>query len=380
MDITLRPVPAFAGPRRTLVLLVLLLVAVIAAAALYVGAQPHLPPPFGLARNGAIVFADKAGNIYVQDSVESPQRKVMDGANGGWPSFSPDGTRFVSLQQAGDTGWDLVVADADGSHQHPITDPSMAEGPWWWGWTPDSQNVAVVSANRDDAEVLFYAARASGSPRKVETGYSVDALAFRPGHPDQMLFRGLKDGRVGLYLADLDGTILRTLIKPFATDDPFNNEADLRNPAWSPDGEHIAYQRRDAAGDLTMYTMASDGTNVHSIGFTDGDAVDDNPTWSPDGTRIAFQRLDGDGRWTNAVVDLATGRITTLLPEMPANGESLAWTPDGTGILAIPWLGAPAKILDPNGGPATYLPWGAGGAPSTGVGAGAGGGMQRLAP
>jgi Tol biopolymer transport system component len=237
-----------------------------------------------------------------------------------------------------------------------------------------------VTANRDDAELLFYAARASGPPRKVETGYSVDALAFRPGHPDQMLFRGLKDDRVGLYLANLDGMILRTLIEPFATDDPFNNEADLRNPAWSPDGEHIAYQRKDAAGDLTLYTMAADGSNVHSIGFTDGDAVDDNPTWSPDGTRIAFQRLDGDDRWTNTVVDVATGRITTLLPEMPANGESITWTPDGTGILAIPWLGAAAKILDPNGGPATYLPWGAGGAPSTGVGAGAGGGMQRLAP
>jgi hypothetical protein len=131
MDITLRPVPAFAGPRRTLVLLVLLIVAVIAAAALYVGAQPHLPAPFGLARNGAIVFADKAGNIYVQDSIESPRRKVMDGATGGWPSFSPDGTKLVSLQQAGNDRWDLVVADADGAHRHAITDPSLAELPWW---------------------------------------------------------------------------------------------------------------------------------------------------------------------------------------------------------------------------------------------------------
>ena len=111
------------------------------------------------------------------------------------------------------------------------------------------------------------------------------------------------------------------------------------------------------------------------VGYTAGDSVDDLAVWSPDGSRIAFER-----GWEYAVVRLADGAVTTLEATVPDNGSSLLWAPDGTKILAVPWLGEHAMLLDPAGGPVTALPFGAEGEGSTGIGAGAAAHWQRLAP
>ncbi|MBN4084025.1 PD40 domain-containing protein [bacterium AH-315-A03] len=56
-------------------------------------------------------------------------------------------------------------------------------------------------------------------------------------------------------------------------------------PAWSPDGEQIAFASvRD--GDHEIFVMDADGSKVRQL--TDNDDLDGSPSWSPDGKRIAF--------------------------------------------------------------------------------------------
>jgi TolB protein len=64
------------------------------------------------------------------------------------------------------------------------------------------------------------------------------------------------------------------------------------SPAWSPDGDTIAYSRLRVGRDRTrsgVYAVNVDDGVVHRLTRD----IDSNPSWSPDGRRIAFERLTG---------------------------------------------------------------------------------------
>jgi TolB protein len=57
-------------------------------------------------------------------------------------------------------------------------------------------------------------------------------------------------------------------------------------PTWSPDGERIAFVSRRQGGNVDIYVMNADGSNL--VRLTYHDAADAQPSWSPDGAFIAF--------------------------------------------------------------------------------------------
>ena len=65
-----------------------------------------------------------------------------------------------------------------------------------------------------------------------------------------------------------------------------DHSANYRDPSWSPDGRHIAFDsnRGDKA---EIYVMGSDGSNPRRL--TDHPAWAALPSWSPDGRHIAFE-------------------------------------------------------------------------------------------
>jgi Leucine-rich repeat (LRR) protein len=64
-----------------------------------------------------------------------------------------------------------------------------------------------------------------------------------------------------------------------------HNEVGDSSPAYSPDGEWLAFHS-DRDGDYEIYVMRADGSDVRQL--THNEVVDVGPTWSPDGTLIAF--------------------------------------------------------------------------------------------
>jgi len=125
-------------------------------------------------------------------------------------------------------------------------------------------------------------------------------------------------------------------------------------PTWSPDGQRIAFVRREEGDNLEIFAMNADGSGqvrLTALPFS----LDSEPAWSPDGSQIAFTSSQGSymdmqvGRVTiyNIYVINADGSGLTCLTGNNAGGDtpssaaelneawntSPSWSPDGQQIV-----------------------------------------------
>jgi len=107
-------------------------------------------------------------------------------------------------------------------------------------------------------------------------------------------------------------------------------------PAWSPDGEWIAFSRKNAPAEhWQLWKTPSNGDTTRRVQLTSdagGDAF--YPQWSTDGAWILYERLTtgGVGVWK---VPAAGGTpVAVLLPGADLSASTPTFSPDGAVILA----------------------------------------------
>jgi Tol biopolymer transport system component len=114
-------------------------------------------------------------------------------------------------------------------------------------------------------------------------------------------------------------------------------------PNWSPNGRNIAFARApDSDSNNDIYTMRPDGSNVQRL--TRNALDNEYPNWSPYGRRIAFNsnRDDPDGENFEVYTMRAGGGHVTRLTFNKAGDGLPAWSPDGRKIaFASDRTGAP---------------------------------------
>ena len=133
----------------------------------------------------------------------------------------------------------------------------------------------------------------------------------------RIVFHSDRDGNFEIYVMGADGSNPINLTNHPAVD---------KFPAWSPDGEKIAWQSdRDPGGDHEIYVMDADGSNP--INLTNDARYDAAPAWSPDGEKIAWH-----GGGEIYVMD-ADGRNPINLTNHPGNDAYAYWSPDGEKIV-----------------------------------------------
>jgi hypothetical protein len=144
------------------------------------------------------------------------------------------------------------------------------------------------------------------------------------------------DGRWGLFIADVDGTNVRTFTAPDGID---------RDPAWSPDGEFIAFSR-DTVGSTIPSNCCHIRVKAVGGGFHEavpGTTGGINPSWSPNSNRLTYERHDG----VHVTRIDGTGSYRLTGP----GGAEPAWSPDGSEIGYIrPGPGGWQAVVRPAGG------------------------------
>ncbi len=137
----------------------------------------------------------------------------------------------------------------------------------------------------------------------------------------KIVFVSDRDGNAEIYSCNPDGSNISRLTNNAATDD---------EPAWSPDGSHIAFVS-DRTGNPEIYIMNADGSNV--VRRTFSGSYSQNPTWSPDGMRVAYSTLSKGS--TNIWVVGETSGSPSLLYEAGGKDIEPSWSPDGTKLALV---------------------------------------------
>ena len=101
--------PAYVRGLALLIVLALLIAAVVAVG---IGSRRPLPPPFGLAQNGAVIASADGDILAVDPNTGRTSPLIADGSFDFGPSFSRDGTKFLFLRDPDgpDVHTGLVVA------------------------------------------------------------------------------------------------------------------------------------------------------------------------------------------------------------------------------------------------------------------------------
>jgi TolB protein len=162
----------------------------------------------------------------------------------------------------------------------------------------------------------------------------------------------------------------RVEIIPALGGEPAPLIASAAEPAWSPDGRRLAVIMRVPGEGEALATLSADGTDVRQILRSDGNyPFFRSAAWSPDGRQIAVVRSTGGlaGEiWMISASGGSTRRLTK--DEGGVYSDHPVFTPDGKGLVHQSNRGGAANLwlLPLSGGPSVRLTTGPGpdGSPS----------------
>jgi imidazolonepropionase-like amidohydrolase/Tol biopolymer transport system component len=277
--------------------------------------------------DGKHIVFDLLGDIYQMPISGGEAKPLAQGI--AWqmqPVYSPDG-KYIAFTSDEDGGDNIWVMNADGSNPHPVTKETfrLLNSP---AWSPDSQYLVA---------------------RKHFTGT-----------------RSLGAGEVWMYhVAGGEGVKL--------TERP-NEQKDLGEPAYSPDGRYI-YFSQDATPGKTFHYSKDSVKGIYKIKRYDtqtgdievliegtGGAI--RPTPSPDGKTLAYIKRDGF-QSTLYSLDLKSGEETKLYDKLDRDMQetwaihgvypTMSWTKDNKHIIF--WAKGKINQLDVNSKQITDIPF-----------------------
>src|ERR1022692_990506 len=321
------------------------------------------------------------------------------------PNISPDGNSVVYVVKKADMEKDklpgnLWLAKWDGSENRALTYGNKSQS--HPRWSRDGKWIAFLSGREDENEVdqLWIMSSSGGEAQKfTDLKGNVDDFAWSPDSKrivlvvhdpdprepekkekekktvppiviDRFFFKHDIDG----YLTDRWSHLQLLDLAPRKIDVITSGKHDEFLPAWSPDGNEIAFVTKrgddpDRTENWDVYVIgAQPGAKERQV-TTSPEAdphpdLESAPAWSPDGKTIAYIH-GGDPKkieyavHTLAVIPAAGGEAKVLTQNLDRNVEQPHWSPDSKSVFVV---------LEDDGAKTLVRVPIAGGAPETVVG------------
>jgi TolB protein len=229
---------------------------------------------------GKLVYV-REGNLWIYQDGEA--RQLTTGGTWRQPALSPDGSEIAYAYREPNFS-DLFAMAADGSSSRRLTrgqSPRILDNDWSLrpAWSPDGSQIAYVS-DADSSYTLVWVMNKDGSGRRQLVTPSFDVADAISWSPDGK--RLAVTGMVGAMTRE-PTQIYLVEVPRGATERLTNHPLGAFDPAWSPDGELLAYVAREA-GRLELRVRTLDGAREAKL---DKLAYVRSPAWSPDGRSIA---------------------------------------------------------------------------------------------
>jgi len=266
------------------------------------------------------------GKVYRGDATETQVRtfahqfadEIIGKLSGGLPGIASTQIAFVSNRGGNKEIWAM---DYDGENQHQLTQThTIALTP---RWAPDASRIAFTcyaqpgSSSVLTAQICVYSLLTS---RLVSFPRFKGTNASPSWSPDgsEIMFMSSMLGNPELFISDASGTRPKRLT--------YSNGANT-SPSWNPKtGQQVAFVS-DRGGIPQLYTMNSDGSSQSKVNLPDMGYVID-PAWSPNGQLLAFSWRRPNGNYDIYVMEIVSHQLVELTRDAGRN-ERPSWAPDG---------------------------------------------------
>jgi WD40 repeat protein len=359
VEITARPLSMRSFSWRPVLILALVVALVVAGLAVYVGSRNRVPPPFGPAGNGVLLYRAADGSVVSLDPVNGATSTLVPASdNEVDPVPSRDGRRMALVTFGSTSSLPIIIRGVDdGANQ--VTLAGQYREIDAVEWSPDGSHVAIVS-NQGGLQSITVASTDGASASTLPLGRQVSLITYlpdgrlvtaaaeRPG--DECPGEDPTRSPCALFVVNSDGTGLDTLIS--AAD--FHG---INTLSPSPEGTKLLWVQWNnevvpqAPGRLHIFDL------VNHVDHTVPDEVFPsvyamNRAWfSPDGSSILFDFFEADGdHW--GIVPASGGTPIRIGQKWPPKGSDGSWAPDGRFVLArfaMSDTSSELWLIDPSG-------------------------------
>ena len=287
--------------------------------------------------------AQSAGRILISFEEHFVKTTWMRG--GAWLCLLFLGTTMAAAQDAAATDGERTIGLGPTTARAVTYGDAFPHDP---SWSPDGRWIVYVSdAESPDGvsrkRLWIAPTTGSGPHRRLTSGHDGNE-DFRDWYPawspdgEAIAFSSDRGGETHIWVVPAAGGEPRPVTRI-----PLGVSPSITAPRWSPDGRQLAYPGVVDGDNLEIFLVPLEGGERRR--FTFDPTTNVYPDWSPDGRQLAYESARGGGRaiWLATLDGRAAPRLLeTALPE----GSTSTWprySPDGR------WIAFQAHL------PSTYV-------------------------